>query len=467
MPPSISGSIATRFTWTYNRAASAMLTTTATTALCLLLNATAPFPSFKTFGIFNAFIVICDYVLVITWYVVVCSTFPTYLLIYRCVAVMLTLLTNLNYTRYAATTVCLTQLVGKICPPGSNFEFSCCCPGAKVGQQKKERRATAFFRDKLAPLTFKPMWKTRPVWPASAAQAADWPRLAGAWRSLRHDLTLREASGEVQLAEVLATLVSTYCRFKLRWPLIALTTTLLIGGVVATATLFTDGEPQNWTDGHQMQRLLDIQSNEFGDPDEPKLTTTLIYGLADHSVAFPTSVDLFQQMRDDYDDQFELKFKSGVSYGPELQEKIVADCEALRSNSGLVPVRETGGAESYCLLNDLKEHAGTAFPYADETKLRAALDEFYSSEKYEQLTSTYSGYRTSTNFVIDSKGTSMTLWQSFNTTIPIDVEISTSAIQPYYDKWRTAVDKQCDAEVVLTQRNTLFAAMAGLQGSMW
>ena len=306
-----------------------------------------------------------------------------------------------------------------------------------------------------------------PVWPASAAQAADWPRLAGAWRSLRHDLTLREASGEVQLAEVLATLVSTYCRFKLRWPLIALTTTLLIGGVVATATLFTDGEPQNWTDGHQMQRLLDIQSNEFGDPDEPKLTTTLIYGLADHSVAFPTSVDLFQQMRDDYDDQFELKFKSGVSYGPELQEKIVADCEALRSNSGLVPVRETGGAESYCLLNDLKEHAGTAFPYADETKLRAALDEFYSSEKYEQLTSTYSDYRTSTNFVIDSKGTSMTLWQSFNTTIPIDVEISTSAIQPYYDKWRTAVDKQCDAEVVLTQRNTLFAAMAGLQGSMW
>ena len=280
-----------------------------------------------------------------------------------------------------------------------------------------------------------PGWGTRPIWPASAAQAADWPRLAGAWRSLRHDLTLREASGEVQLAEVLATLVSTYCRFKLRWPLIALTTTLLIGGVVATATLFTDGEPQNWTDGHQMQRLLDIQSNEFGDPDEPKLTTTLIYGLADHSVAFPTSVDLFQQMRDDYDDQFELKFKSGVSYGPELQEKIVADCEALRSNSGLVPVRETGGAESYCLLNDLKEYVGTAFPYADETKLRAALDEFYSSEKYEQLTSTYYNYRTLTNFVIDSKSTSMTLWQSFNTTISIDVEISTSAIQPYYDRY--------------------------------
>ena len=54
-------------------------------------------------------------------------------------------------SRYAATTVCLTQLVGKSCAPGANFEFSCCCPG-KVGEPKKERRATAFFRDKLAPL---------------------------------------------------------------------------------------------------------------------------------------------------------------------------------------------------------------------------------------------------------------------------------------------------------------------------
>ena len=169
-----------------------------------------------------------------------------------------------------------------------------------------------------------------------------------------------------------------------------------------------------------MQRLVDIQVDEFGNPDKPKLTVSLLYGLADRSVAFPTSADLFLQMRDDWDDQFELKFRSDVSYGPEMQEKIVADCEALRANSGLVPVREEGtdGAEAYCLLNDLKEYNVGAFPYADETKLRAALDDFYSSDKYATLTSAYSNYRTLTNFVIDSKSTSMTLWQSFNTTIP-------------------------------------------------
>jgi len=39
-------------------------------------------------------------------------------------------------------------------------------------------------------------WKPRPVWPASAAPAADWPRLAEAQGSLEHDLAPKEASGE-------------------------------------------------------------------------------------------------------------------------------------------------------------------------------------------------------------------------------------------------------------------------------
>eukprot|EP00964_Phaeocystis_antarctica_P086818 scaffold55017_cov57-Phaeocystis_antarctica.AAC.1 len=38
------------------------------------------------------------------------------------------------------------------------------------------------------------MSKARLVWPAGADQAAEWPRLAGAWGSLRRALALREAS---------------------------------------------------------------------------------------------------------------------------------------------------------------------------------------------------------------------------------------------------------------------------------
>lgn len=369
MPPAISGSIASRFTWTYNRAAGAMLTTTATTAFCLLLNATAPFPAFRTFGIFNAFIVICDYVMVITW--------------------------------YAATTVGLTQLTAKVCPPGSNFEFSCCCPGKGGEQQKKERKITALFRDKLAPITY-----------------------------------------------------------KLRWPLILSSAALIIGGIVATTTLFADGEPQPWTDGHQYQSLLDIQAQKFGDPDEPKLTTTLIYGLQDRSVEFPTSVDLFQQMRDGWDDKFTLKFKSDdTGYGPKMQEKMVKDCEVLRAKDALVT-----GKEAYCLLNDLKAYDPANFPYDDQAKLIAALETFKDSQKYAQLAVDYNNYRTLTNYVVGTKPGGMALWHSFNATIPTDVEISTTAIQPYYDEWRDAVDKQVDQDVVLTQKEILFVAMAGFGG---
>mgnify|MGYP001220968037 CR=1 FL=1 len=38
------------------------------------------------------------------------------------------------------------------------------------------------------------MPETRPVWPARAAQEADWPRLAEARGSLRRDLALKAAS---------------------------------------------------------------------------------------------------------------------------------------------------------------------------------------------------------------------------------------------------------------------------------
>ena len=101
MPPSISGSIATRFTWTYNRAASAMLTTTATTVFCLLLNVTAPFPMFQTFGIFNAFVVICNYILCITWCVASEPTQALALALALALTLTLSLSLTLSLTRRA------------------------------------------------------------------------------------------------------------------------------------------------------------------------------------------------------------------------------------------------------------------------------------------------------------------------------------------------------------------------------
>ena len=49
--------------------------------------------------------------------------------------------------------------------------------------------------------TLSSLSKTRPVWPASAAQAAGWPRLAGAWGSLRQPGACSGAERNLQLAE--------------------------------------------------------------------------------------------------------------------------------------------------------------------------------------------------------------------------------------------------------------------------
>ena len=127
MPPPISGTLLTRFSWTYTRAAGAMLTTTATTAVCLFISGLSKFPMVKAFGLFNMFIVICDFILVISF--------------------------------FAAAVVCLERLAVSKCAPGKNWEFSCCYPGkVEEGEEKKERRSTAWFKNTLAPFTFKARW---------------------------------------------------------------------------------------------------------------------------------------------------------------------------------------------------------------------------------------------------------------------------------------------------------------------
>ena len=67
-PPSISGSVETRFAWSYRRASGAMTTTSLTTFMAFVATAATPVPAIKSFGIFAALIVLFDFLLVITWF---------------------------------------------------------------------------------------------------------------------------------------------------------------------------------------------------------------------------------------------------------------------------------------------------------------------------------------------------------------------------------------------------------------
>ena len=80
--------------------------------------------------------------------------------------------------------------------------------GSRERRRRKQKRAKAKEKDdsdgegrrkrkkeKRSRSRYAAMSKASPIGPASAARPADWPRLAGAWGSLRSDLALAEASG--------------------------------------------------------------------------------------------------------------------------------------------------------------------------------------------------------------------------------------------------------------------------------
>lgn len=67
-PSAISGSLETRFAWAYNRAALAMLSTSVTTTLAFGACAFSEIWDMRCFGVVNGFMVLADFVLVITWF---------------------------------------------------------------------------------------------------------------------------------------------------------------------------------------------------------------------------------------------------------------------------------------------------------------------------------------------------------------------------------------------------------------
>lgn len=132
MPRAISADLSTRFAWTFKRAALAMLTTTATTAICLGATAASPMGQMQAFGIFTALAIIADYIMVITF-------FPA------CVVV---------HAKY------LTPCTKRMCACGPPAAAAKVAKGGDVeaGTVVKERRSTRLLRDTCAPFLHRWRW---------------------------------------------------------------------------------------------------------------------------------------------------------------------------------------------------------------------------------------------------------------------------------------------------------------------
>jgi len=348
MPPSISGSMETRFAWTWNRASNAMLATTSTTFFCLALNGMSKFPNLRVFGIFNAFVILADYILVITW--------------------------------FAASVIGLEWLAQKQCPPGNRFEFSCCCNGVA---DKKERAATAFFKNTLAP----------------AIQ-------------------------------------------QLRWVLLLTSTAVVTVGIVLTAANFEEGETMWFHKEHTSSIGAAVFTDEFQPPGNFRFANVVLYGLQDSAAEYPTSMNQFQRQNDGYYESFRLRVDGSFTFGPTEQQKIVDDCDVLRANT-----QNVVDGEAYCVLNELQRSNPAAFPYADEAALLTALEAFYVSEYYAQLRNNYTDYTDYTGFVADGSGGVSAVYNAFNSTMPLGVEVKPTTLAEYYDPWKAAIDAQCTSAV--------------------
>jgi hypothetical protein len=354
MPPHIAGSMLTRFTWTWNRAANAMAATTTTTFFCMMLNALSRFGNIRVFGIFNAFVILSDYILVISW--------------------------------FAAGAIGLEYISQRSCPPGQNFEMSCCFKG---NAEQEKRPWTAFFKDTLAPLIY-----------------------------------------------------------KLRYGLLLLSLIILIVGVVLVAATFDEGETTWFRRKHPVEKGRELFTDQFEAPGGFRHANIVYYGMKDTAVSYPSYWNQFARLSEvepkgkGYLESFTPHWRTGFVFGPTEQLKIVDDCIALRANT-----QNVVEGEAYCILNELQAWSGAAFPYPDEVSLLAALNTFYVSSHYEELLANHTDYGTFTGFVADPAGDILAMYNAFNTTIPYGITRAPKAIQVFYDPWQAAVDAQCTSEV--------------------
>jgi len=367
LPSAISGTLETRMSYTLRKAAGTMLTTTLTTCICLVLTAVSTIPTVRAFGMFGSFLVLVNYLQVITW-------FPA----------------------------CVIWHERHVCFAGEPLCF-CCTQLAPMesGQLAKEARMARIMKIAVAPMIF-----------------------------------------------------------KLRVPLLLLSTLLAAAGAYARMALYPPAVSIplfRATHPFEIKQRLNNEAFFQASGDDDHVYCGMVYGLASFPVHYPSSTQIIpsQEEKDRQGQLITVKYDSAFRLDAAAQMAVVDNCDAARA-SGLI--QDDGSLDGvYCILEELKKFQGHDFPFTTESALVAALDAFYASPAYARLQDTAQqevskGYDQLSGVAIDGTGDQRrvtALYNSFTTHLSKRATEGgifggdPRVVRPTFSSWTALASREC------------------------
>jgi len=404
--PSISGSIAARLQWTMNRSFKAMLITSATTCSAFMLTSLTDLPIISTFGSFASVVIVCNFLLVVSWYPA-CAVFHERYFVRSCGG-------------FCAVRVCGFMCKG--CGGQWGLGTNNSSVDVEAGDEVCAQGPVGYDRDKLR----------------LAERFFDGPFFRGMQKRW------------VRVAILIC------------FSVVGLTGVIFAG----TSVRLTD---KAWTetilvDGHPLQTTLNLwlgTNDVFAATDDDfKEAGTWMFGLDPRRPVDRTGTDpLGQDVLANYGEPV----FTGADLGtPEAQEMLVAACDRLHTIESLAIDPDTGKPELYCFMSDFKAYRishNLSFPVASSALVPALESWRHDFEctrqgcyKNVQETGVAQGtrypnfYEERTGYYVED-GTVIFAYISGNLTMDAR-ESDLGRIVPEYEEWRDAAKLFAEEEGV-------------------
>eukprot|EP00462_Mataza_sp_D1_P024935 CAMPEP_0175132088 /NCGR_PEP_ID=MMETSP0087-20121206/6891_1 /TAXON_ID=136419 /ORGANISM="Unknown Unknown, Strain D1" /LENGTH=1082 /DNA_ID=CAMNT_0016414425 /DNA_START=38 /DNA_END=3287 /DNA_ORIENTATION=+ len=390
----ISGSIETRFAWSYRRAVSAMTVTSATTFFAFLSSALTPIPIMLSFGVFAALLVLFDFILVITW-------FPACVVFHH---------------RYILPRV-----------KGFCGCCSCCCrPKLHSDDDEKTQQQQAPAVVIEGETTDQP--KTVEATTPAAAQDGE-----------EHD-DLENHLGELRPMERFFFTKFSTCIQKFRWLIIAIFAILLVVSGIITGLYLkptTKSIALYRDDYHPVSRRSTI-STDYWTPANRQIVQ-VVWGFDMDNPIDRSGIDL-QESEDLGVAKFDTSFNMNTDAA---QNEVIKVCEAFRARTDLVYKESGKNSEVYCFMEvfrDYLQSTGRTFPCGakfTQYALEKEFTEWIDAQGYKGPDS--SGFDRTSWFTVDASRTRVTsLWVAFGSTLPAKAMSYTEG-DVWMKKWDTVL----------------------------